>query len=250
MQGSKLRAQVISLGRQGNASQSVLERAREHNTHYSKDKQNCIKNNYLKMSGKLIMKRKLDKQQTPPAPEPQSIGSEQGSEVVSGSNSRRSSSELNRTERNENNLKNETDFSASLQQSKRLRCDTPPPEPEDEEIRRLHLDGREPTHEDILNNQRNRELLEAIQSKVMELQRELDEFEDDFQNYEDDTDDDHHQQQHVMSDQEAEALGYAMCAQETILFLQRQGIPSDSLLYTRLHEALVGRGPTDRSFQI
>ncbi|XP_061396884.1 uncharacterized protein LOC133332500 [Musca vetustissima] len=199
------------------------------------------------MSGKLIMKRKLDKQQ---AAEPQSIGLEANREdVASGSNRRESLSSPNpHFQRNENNSTQDSGIDQSMHQSKRLRCDTPPPEPEDEEIRQLNLDGIEPTHQDILNNQRNRQLLEAIQSKMMELQRELDEFEEDFDAY--DHDDGEGEQQPVMSDQEAEALGYAMCAQETILFLQREGIPSDSLLYTRLHEALVGRAQNDRAFQI
>ncbi|XP_073835581.1 insensible [Musca autumnalis] len=195
------------------------------------------------MSGKLIMKRKLDKQQTPPAESQKAIElPSRGTNDASGSKRRQSSTSPNPMEGNiANHNRNELELSSSMHQSKRIRCDTPPPEPEDE-VDNLH----HPTNQDFLNNERNRQLLEAIQSKMMELQRELDEFEEDFDNYDNEEDEG---QQHVMSDQEAEALGYAMCAQETILFLQREGIPSDSLLYTRLHEALVGRGQNDRAFQ-
>lgn len=133
--------------------------------------------------------------------------------------------------------------------NKRLRCaDTPPPEPEDLDLPQI--------------NARNRHLLEAIQLKMLELQNELDAFEQDFEAHEvyiynENSDEPSAenaapQAEPQMSEQEAEALGFAMCAQETMLFLQREGISRESILYTRLREALVGRGTEnrDRIFQL
>lgn len=190
------------------------------------------------MSGKLIMKRKLCKEQS----QLQSLSDTAEKELPSTTNSRP-------IQFVENNDESSTD-SNMTSLSKRLRCDTPPPE-SDNSSDILPPILHEANHENFINNQRNRHLLEAIQSKMLELQQELDEFEQDFEvNEEDFYNGPGQPPQAEMSEQEAEALGYAMCAQETMLFLQREGVPPNSLLYTRLRDALVGRGEHDRAFQI
>jgi len=40
---------------------------------------------------------------------------------------------------------------------------------------------------------------------------------------------------------QAEAMGFAMCARETLLFLQSEGIPTESPLYQTLLGKLVGQ---------
>lgn len=138
------------------------------------------------------------------------------------------------------NEKNNHDSHVKHPETKRIRSDTPPAEPED-----LGL----PPIPQV--SDQNRHLLVAIQQKMRELQNELDAFEHDVEAHEEDYYYPNGRlQNNPVSEQEAEALGFAMCAQETILFLEREGISSDSLLYTRLRDALVGRTQTNEIFHL
>lgn len=184
------------------------------------------------MSGKLIMKRKLDKTQLSLFNNKIDV-KEISTSSTSSSNSA-SNKQINKTN------KYDEDFSVKEPENKRIRCDTPPAE---------DLDS--PQLPQV--NAQNRHLLEAIQLKMLELQNELDAFENDVKAHEEDhyyVNKHHNQPNNRISPQEAEALGFAMCAQETMLFLQREGIPSDSLLYTRLCDGLVGRSEPDRIFHV
>lgn len=177
------------------------------------------------MSGKLIMKRKLDKTHQ------SSLNNKVDVEDTPSS----PASTLEKSNKNE-------ESSDRQPENKRIRCDTPPPEPEDLDLPPLPQ-----------VTEQNRHLLEAIQLKMLELQNELDAFEHDVEAHEEDyyylNDSNHHHQNNIMSEQEAEALGFAMCAQETMLFLQREGVPSDSILYTRLRDSLVGPSQPDSSLR-
>lgn len=207
------------------------------------------------MSGKLIMKRKLDKNQAHEvlSSEDSSSGSGPRPKILNDDDSSHvsSNSESNRHLPPNKRIRFDTPPLERCDTPPPERCDTPPPEPDDGHVHQqpIMMAG-DPTDQDLVNQQRNRHLLEAIQAKMLELQRELDEFEEDFDNYNEDDYYNSPPQQNVMSEHEAEALGFAMCAQETILFLQREGISSDSLLYTRLRDALVGRTQNDHAFQI
>ncbi|KAH8325184.1 hypothetical protein KR074_009325 [Drosophila pseudoananassae] len=102
----------------------------------------------------------------------------------------------------------------------------------------------------------NRILLEALQ-KIMELQSELDAFEhdlDDRDDYEAAGEDEEEEasaedaevaaqfaQPTPAQRSQAEALGFAMCARETLLFLQSEGIPTESPLYQTLLGKLVSQ---------
>ncbi|XP_022226968.2 uncharacterized protein LOC111077129 [Drosophila obscura] len=109
-------------------------------------------------------------------------------------------------------------------------------------------------------------LLEALQ-KIMELQSELDAFEQDLderdgyqaamaEQAEDDTEEESLEDDNLDAEvaaqfapppptpgqrSQAEALGFAMCARETLLFLQSEGIPTESPLYQTLLGKLVGQ---------
>ncbi|XP_034479585.1 uncharacterized protein LOC117785597 [Drosophila innubila] len=93
-------------------------------------------------------------------------------------------------------------------------------------------------------------LLEALQ-KIMELQSELDSFEQDLDEREvstHDEDEEEHLDAEVAASfapatrrSEAEALGFAMCARETLLFLQSEGVSTESVLYKTLLGKLVGQ---------
>lgn len=94
-------------------------------------------------------------------------------------------------------------------------------------------------------------LLEALQ-KIMELQSELDSFEQDLDEREVstlDVDKEDHLDAEIAAGfapptrrSEAEALGFAMCARETLLFLQSEGVSTESVLYKTLLGKLVGQG--------
>uniref|UniRef100_A0A1A9UE62 Uncharacterized protein n=1 Tax=Glossina austeni TaxID=7395 RepID=A0A1A9UE62_GLOAU len=114
-------------------------------------------------------------------------------------------------------------------------CDTPPPEPVD--YRTLPLDS-------------DRHLLEIIRAKISELQQELTDCESDYEDQKvvyDNPRSADSQGPVELSEQDAEALGFATCAQETFLFLQREGISTDSPLFTRLRDVLVGHTENDQS---
>lgn len=99
-------------------------------------------------------------------------------------------------------------------------------------------------------------LLEALQ-KIMELQSELDAFEQDLDGRDDyeaagqDEDEEESPEDAEVAAQfaqptpaqrsQAEALGFAMCARETLLFLQSEGIPTESPLYQTLLGKLVSQ---------
>ncbi|XP_017077672.1 myb-like protein I [Drosophila eugracilis] len=102
----------------------------------------------------------------------------------------------------------------------------------------------------------NRILLEALQ-KIMELQAELDAFEHDLDERdgaaaeaeEEDVEESAEDAEVAArfapptpaERSQAEALGFAMCARETLLFLQSEGIPTESPLYQTLLGKLVGQ---------
>ncbi|XP_055920005.1 uncharacterized protein LOC129951726 [Eupeodes corollae] len=103
-------------------------------------------------------------------------------------------------------------------------------------------------------NPKHKILLEALQ-KIMDLQKELDDFENDLE-YSDEFGSEQNEEfddaelSFCLNNQqwqknEAEALGFAICARETLMFLQQEGIPPDSLIYKSLREKLVGRVPKD-----
>lgn len=88
-------------------------------------------------------------------------------------------------------------------------------------------------------------LLEAL-SKIAELQRQLQEDDvdfdgDEFDEYSDDEDSEVSFYLNEQRRHEAEAIGFAMCARETLLFLQKEGIPENSAIYQALREKLVGK---------
>lgn len=127
----------------------------------------------------------------------------------------------------------------------------PPPPTTDAEVY--------PAEANVAASARRQILLEALQ-RIIELQSELDDFENDLDanaDYNEDSswqlrpDHQHQQQQRRGDDEEeevaayrrseAEALGFAMCARETLNFLQREGIPSDSVIYRTLKDKLTGQ---------
>ncbi|XP_050088128.1 uncharacterized protein LOC126572673 [Anopheles aquasalis] len=86
-------------------------------------------------------------------------------------------------------------------------------------------------------------LLEALQ-RIRALQDELDFLENDP--YAEDTDDEElndgaeAEDVQVIGGQQAEAIGWAVCAREAIQFLQHEGIPADSPLMVNLRQRLIG----------
>uniref|UniRef100_A0A182J2S9 Uncharacterized protein n=1 Tax=Anopheles atroparvus TaxID=41427 RepID=A0A182J2S9_ANOAO len=91
-------------------------------------------------------------------------------------------------------------------------------------------------------------LLEALR-RIRELQDELDFLQNDP--YAEDTDDDgdndgdeeeeeEQEARGMIGGQRAEAVGWAVCARETMHFLQREGIPPDSPLMVNLRRRLIG----------
>uniref|UniRef100_A0A182VF52 Uncharacterized protein n=2 Tax=Anopheles merus TaxID=30066 RepID=A0A182VF52_ANOME len=100
-------------------------------------------------------------------------------------------------------------------------------------------------------------MLQAL-GRIRELQDELDFLQNDP--YAEDTDDEEEEEeagvgvQHgavrqppvqVIGGRQAEAIGWAVCARETMHFLQREGIPPDSPLMVNLRRRLVGRARDD-----
>lgn len=88
-------------------------------------------------------------------------------------------------------------------------------------------------------------LVEAL-NKIAELQRQLQENDvdlddDEFGEYSDDDDSEVSLYLDEQKRHEAEAIGFAMCARETLLFLQKEGIPETSAIYKALKEKLVGK---------
>uniref|UniRef100_A0A182VXK2 Uncharacterized protein n=1 Tax=Anopheles minimus TaxID=112268 RepID=A0A182VXK2_9DIPT len=89
-------------------------------------------------------------------------------------------------------------------------------------------------------------MLQAL-GRIRELQDELDFLQNDP--YAEDTDDEdqHDNARHppvqpsVIGGRQAEAMGWAVCARETMHFLQREGIPPDSPLMVNLRRRLIGR---------
>ncbi|XP_030382614.1 uncharacterized protein LOC115630133 [Scaptodrosophila lebanonensis] len=92
-------------------------------------------------------------------------------------------------------------------------------------------------------------LFEAL-NKIIELQAELDAFEQDLDErdgFADDAEEDAHLDAEVAANfatapqrSDAEALGFAMCARETLLFLQSEGVDTESVLYKTLLGKLMG----------
>ncbi|SPP75343.1 putative uncharacterized protein DDB_G0287113 [Drosophila guanche] len=190
------------------------------------------------MSGKLIMKRKRadqpsrSQQEQQPEEQPQQQQQQQ-----------------------QQNLQNQEEMEEQGAPEKRHRPLTPPAEQSSE--------GSE-------EDSPNRILLEALQ-KIMELQSELDAFEQDLDERDgyqaaeadqEEEEEEEDQEEESVDDEnldaevaaqfapstptpgqrsQAEALGFAMCARETLLFLQSEGIPTESPLYQTLLGKLVGQ---------
>ncbi|XP_016994508.2 uncharacterized protein insb [Drosophila takahashii] len=133
------------------------------------------------------------------------------------------------------------------------------PQEQDEAVpapEKRHRPLTPPAEEPAAPEAPNRILLEALQ-KIMELQAELDAFEHDLDEREhpsyeagepeeeEDADDAEVAAQFApptpAQRTQAEALGFAMCARETLLFLQSEGIPTESPLYQTLLGKLVGQ---------
>uniref|UniRef100_A0A182P8Z6 Uncharacterized protein n=1 Tax=Anopheles epiroticus TaxID=199890 RepID=A0A182P8Z6_9DIPT len=92
-------------------------------------------------------------------------------------------------------------------------------------------------------------MLQAL-GRIRELQDELDFLQNDP--YAEDTDDEEEEHEghegaggqapaQVIGGRQAEAIGWAVCARETMHFLQREGIPPDSPLMVNLRRRLIGR---------
>ncbi|KAH8358023.1 hypothetical protein KR084_000034 [Drosophila pseudotakahashii] len=124
-------------------------------------------------------------------------------------------------------------------------------QPDEAAPEKRHRPLTPPAEEPAAPEAPNRILLEALQ-KIMELQAELDAFEHDL----DEREHPLYEEEEDAEDAEvaaqfapptpaqrtqAEALGFAMCARETLLFLQSEGIPTESPLYQTLLGKLVGQ---------
>lgn len=91
-------------------------------------------------------------------------------------------------------------------------------------------------------------LLQALRH-IQELQDEIDFLENDpwpedaDSSENDDDDDDQYPPMDgaVVVGHQAEALGFAVCARETMAFLEREGVPADSPMMVSLRSRLVGR---------
>lgn len=133
------------------------------------------------------------------------------------------------------------------------------PRPAVEKRHRLELEPRPitpPADQPSEPNQNDAEapksiLLEALQ-KIMELQSELDSFEQDLDESEEGVLEANEEEAHLDAEvaanfvpptrrPDAEALGFAMCARETLLFLQSEGVSTESVLYKTLLGKLVGQ---------
>lgn len=105
-------------------------------------------------------------------------------------------------------------------------------------------------------NTRKETTFRAALRKIQELEQDLammDEEEEDGadsvyededserDNYYDDNDDDRNLQELYLLHAESEALGFAVCAKETLNFLQRDGLPPDSPLVIELRNRLIGK---------
>uniref|UniRef100_A0A182N6C8 Uncharacterized protein n=1 Tax=Anopheles dirus TaxID=7168 RepID=A0A182N6C8_9DIPT len=89
-------------------------------------------------------------------------------------------------------------------------------------------------------------MLQAL-GRIRELQDELDFLQNDP--YAEDTDDEDVEEvppDAVIGGRQAEAIGWAVCARETMHFLQREGIPPDSPLMVNLRRRLVGEAAGGR----
>lgn len=112
--------------------------------------------------------------------------------------------------------------------------------PTSQESKRERLQNQESSE---TQSARQSFLLDALQ-KIAELQSQLEndaEFEDDFEDYSEDEDSEVSFYLNEKRRHEAEAIGFAMCARETLLFLQKEGIPENSAIYQSLREKLVGK---------
>lgn len=146
-----------------------------------------------------------------------------------------------RTQQAEEQQDKELDQEATGEKRHRLelepRSDTPPAQP-----------SHSPAND--IGDAPNSILLEALQ-KIMELQSELDSFEQDLDEREAsafDSDEEVLEGAELAANfpaparrSEAEALGFAMCARETLLFLQSEGVSTESVLYKALLGKLVGQ---------
>lgn len=79
------------------------------------------------------------------------------------------------------------------------------------------------------------DILKEALRKIIELQEEINAF--------DDAASSDHDEEETLYSQEypAEALGFAMCAWETLTFLQREGFTQNDPIYRALRERLVGQ---------
>ncbi|XP_053680840.1 uncharacterized protein LOC128731729 [Anopheles nili] len=94
-------------------------------------------------------------------------------------------------------------------------------------------------------------MLRAL-GRIRELQDELDflqndPYAEDTDDEEDDTPDVGQHVPNMIGGRQAEAIGWAVCARETMHFLQREGIAPDSPLMVQLRRRLIGPQPDGRS---
>lgn len=152
--------------------------------------------------------------------------------------------------RSNNSLSQSEDEEDHERACKRLCCDTPPIEPGDlvdiadfSAISRFQ-GGLFSRPEAEL---RNEDFLTTIQLKVMELQNDLDEMElkfneDNFCEYDETNDESEFSDlDSFQMINEAETCGYAVCARETLLFLEREGVSINDELYHTLRNNLLSR---------
>lgn len=138
----------------------------------------------------------------------------------------------------------EDDYEGSIAVLKRLRCETPPVEPDDViDINTTSPPSPARVEENLIaieeKQRHNLESLEAIQLKILELECELNEWESNC----DDQDEDHSDMNCLNStippNIDSEAYGYAACAQETLLFLEREGYSMNDEIYRTLKDKLL-----------
>ena len=109
----------------------------------------------------------------------------------------------------------------------------------DEEVNQVNLNENDPRESlDQHSEPQNRpNMLMATLQKIRELEDELDFLINDP--YYDDSSSD--EEENLITGQEAEALGFAMCAKETITFLENAGVMPDNPMMISLRNRLIGR---------
>ncbi|XP_055640524.1 uncharacterized protein LOC129777940 [Toxorhynchites rutilus septentrionalis] len=93
-------------------------------------------------------------------------------------------------------------------------------------------------------------LLQALR-RIQELQDEIDFLENDpyAEDAESSDEEGHLPPPAVVTGQQAEALGFAVCVQETMAFLEREGVAPDSRMVINLRNRLIGMREPDLSYR-